>query len=166
MLLLAAKAGRGRGTAKSDSKILSLECPAERPAVKDRDRQDRDPLRLTRYYHSLLDAGTFEGRAALVRFLGGSRARATQSSIASESGSQSTNPRQTRTPASRVSAREARSEQAPTRHPRRVHGVSEAAFGELLPMLDNRFARSGHAHLSHIGPTNLAPSPFDVHRAS
>ena len=35
----------------------------------------RDPLRLARYYKSLLDTGKFESRAALARFLGVSRAR-------------------------------------------------------------------------------------------
>jgi hypothetical protein len=38
----------------------------------------RDPLRLTRYYQSLLDTGKFESRAALARFLGVRRARVTQ----------------------------------------------------------------------------------------
>ncbi len=38
----------------------------------------RDPLRLARYYQSLLDTGKFESRAALARFLGVSRARVTQ----------------------------------------------------------------------------------------
>jgi hypothetical protein len=38
----------------------------------------RDPLRLARYYQSLLDSGKFENRAALARFLGVSRARVTQ----------------------------------------------------------------------------------------
>lgn len=38
----------------------------------------RDPLRLARYYQSLLDSGKFESRAALARFLGVSRARVTQ----------------------------------------------------------------------------------------
>ena len=36
------------------------------------------PLRLARYYQSLLDTGKFESRAALARFLGVSRARVTQ----------------------------------------------------------------------------------------
>ena len=38
----------------------------------------RDPLRLARYYQSLLDSGKFESRAALARHLGVSRARVTQ----------------------------------------------------------------------------------------
>jgi len=38
----------------------------------------RDPLRLARYYQSLLESGKFESRAALARFLGVSRARVTQ----------------------------------------------------------------------------------------
>lgn len=38
----------------------------------------RDPLRLARYYQSLLDTGTFESRAALARYLGVSRANVTQ----------------------------------------------------------------------------------------
>jgi len=38
----------------------------------------RDPLRLARYYRSLLDSGKFESRAALARHLGVSRARVTQ----------------------------------------------------------------------------------------
>ena len=38
----------------------------------------RDPLRLARYYQSLLDTGKFESRAALARFLGVSRPRVTQ----------------------------------------------------------------------------------------
>ena len=41
-------------------------------------KPDRDPLRLARYYQSLLDTGKFESRAALARFLGVSRARVTQ----------------------------------------------------------------------------------------
>jgi hypothetical protein len=41
-------------------------------------KPDRDPLRLARYYKSLLDTGKFESRAALARFLGVSRARVTQ----------------------------------------------------------------------------------------
>lgn len=40
--------------------------------------QQRDPLRLARYYQSLLDSGKFESRAALARHLGVSRARVTQ----------------------------------------------------------------------------------------
>ena len=41
-------------------------------------KHGRDPLRLARYYQSLLDTGKFESRAALARFLGVSRARVTQ----------------------------------------------------------------------------------------
>jgi len=37
-----------------------------------------DPLRLARYYQSLLNSGKFESRAALARYLGVSRARVTQ----------------------------------------------------------------------------------------
>ena len=52
------------------------------PAIKkernDPGKPDRDPLRLARYYQSLLDTGKFETRAALARFLGVSRARVTQ----------------------------------------------------------------------------------------
>lgn len=40
--------------------------------------QKRDPLRLARYYQSLLDSGKFESRAALARHLEVSRARVTQ----------------------------------------------------------------------------------------
>ncbi len=38
----------------------------------------RDPLRLARYYQSLLDSGEFKTRADLARFLGVSRANVTQ----------------------------------------------------------------------------------------
>jgi hypothetical protein len=38
----------------------------------------RDPLKLARYYESLLGSGRFENRAALARYLGVSRARVTQ----------------------------------------------------------------------------------------
>jgi hypothetical protein len=48
--------------------------PEPRPAPKER----RDPLKLARYYQSLLDSGNFENRAALARYLGVSRARVTQ----------------------------------------------------------------------------------------
>jgi hypothetical protein len=41
-------------------------------------KRSRDPLKLARYYRSLLDAGKFENRAALARYLGVSRARVTQ----------------------------------------------------------------------------------------
>lgn len=46
--------------------------------LTDPGKPGRDPLRLARYYQSLLDAGKFESRAALARFLGVSRARVTQ----------------------------------------------------------------------------------------
>jgi hypothetical protein len=38
----------------------------------------RDPLKLARYYQTLLDSGKFESRAALARYLSVSRARVTQ----------------------------------------------------------------------------------------
>ena len=38
----------------------------------------RDPLRLAKYYQSLLDSGEFKTRADLARFLGVSRANVTQ----------------------------------------------------------------------------------------
>jgi hypothetical protein len=41
-------------------------------------RERRDPLKLARYYQSLLDTGKFESRAALARYLGVSRARVSQ----------------------------------------------------------------------------------------
>ena len=54
-------------------------------AVPDRPKPERkrrspgrDPLKLARYYQSLLDSGKLESRAALARFLGVSRARVTQ----------------------------------------------------------------------------------------
>ncbi|MFY9255837.1 MAG: helix-turn-helix domain-containing protein, partial [Fuerstiella sp.] len=46
--------------------------------AKSKPKPKRDPLRLARYYQSLLDTGTFESRAALARHLGVSRARVTQ----------------------------------------------------------------------------------------
>ena len=48
--------------------------PKTAPVAKER----RDPLKLARYYQSLLDSGSFENRAALARHLGVSRARVTQ----------------------------------------------------------------------------------------
>jgi hypothetical protein len=48
--------------------------PEPKPAPKER----RDPLKLARYYQSLLDTGKFESRAALARYVGVSRARVTQ----------------------------------------------------------------------------------------
>lgn len=41
-------------------------------------KQAPDPLRIARYYQSLLDSGKFESRAALARFFGVSQARVTQ----------------------------------------------------------------------------------------
>ncbi len=41
-------------------------------------KEKRDPLKLVRYFQSLLDSGQFENRAALARYLGVSRARVTQ----------------------------------------------------------------------------------------
>jgi hypothetical protein len=48
------------------------------PQVPPASREPRDPLKLARYYQSLLDSGQFENRAALARYLGVSRARVTQ----------------------------------------------------------------------------------------
>ncbi len=47
------------------------------PKVPVTPKEPRDPLKLARYYQSLLDSGQFENRAALVRYLGVSRARVT-----------------------------------------------------------------------------------------
>jgi hypothetical protein len=55
-------------TAASDAKREPKPGPKER----------RDPLKLARYYQSLMDSGKFESRAALARYLGVSRARVTQ----------------------------------------------------------------------------------------
>jgi hypothetical protein len=52
----------------TDAKLEAKPVPTER----------RDPLKLARYYQSLLDSGKFESRAALARYLGVSRARVTQ----------------------------------------------------------------------------------------
>jgi hypothetical protein len=41
-------------------------------------KEHRDPLKVARYYQSLMDSGKFESRAALARYLGVSRARMTQ----------------------------------------------------------------------------------------
>jgi hypothetical protein len=41
-------------------------------------KEPRDPLKLARYYRSLLDSRQFENRAALARYLGVIRARVTQ----------------------------------------------------------------------------------------
>jgi hypothetical protein len=51
---------------------------APEPKVFATPKEPRDPLKLARYYQSLLDSGQFESRAALARFLGVSRARVTQ----------------------------------------------------------------------------------------
>jgi hypothetical protein len=48
------------------------------PKVPPTAKEPRDPLKLARYYQSLLDSGKFESRAALARHLGVSRARVTQ----------------------------------------------------------------------------------------
>jgi hypothetical protein len=48
------------------------------PKVAATPKERRDPLKLAHYYRSLLDSGRFENRAALARYLGVSRARATQ----------------------------------------------------------------------------------------
>ena len=50
----------------------------EKPEPKPEPKERRDPLKLARYYQSLLDSGKFESRAALARYLGVSRARVTQ----------------------------------------------------------------------------------------
>ncbi len=52
--------------------------PAIKEELNDPGEPDRDPLRLARYYQSLLDTGKFESRASLARHLGISRARVTQ----------------------------------------------------------------------------------------
>jgi hypothetical protein len=49
-------------------------------------KKTSDPLKLARYYQSLLDSGKFENRAALARFLRVSRARVTQVSRRMEGG--------------------------------------------------------------------------------
>jgi hypothetical protein len=49
-----------------------------KPEPKLAPKERRDPLKLARYYQSLLDSGKFESRAALARYLGVSRARVTQ----------------------------------------------------------------------------------------
>ena len=41
-------------------------------------KEPRDPLKLARYYQSLLDSGRFENRAALARYRGVSWAKVTQ----------------------------------------------------------------------------------------
>jgi hypothetical protein len=52
--------------------------PSDQKAQIEPRSSGRDPLRIARYYQSLLDTGQFESRAALARFLGVSRARVTQ----------------------------------------------------------------------------------------
>ena len=52
--------------------------PSPRVSRLEPDKPGPDPLRLARYYQSLLDSGKFESRAALARFIGVSRARMTQ----------------------------------------------------------------------------------------
>jgi hypothetical protein len=49
-----------------------------KPNPKSAPKERRDPLNFARYYHSLMDSGKFENRAALARYLGVSRARVTQ----------------------------------------------------------------------------------------
>jgi hypothetical protein len=49
-----------------------------KPQPKTARKERRDPLKLARYYQSLMDSGKFECRAALARYLGVSRARVTQ----------------------------------------------------------------------------------------
>ena len=48
------------------------------PRVSATPKERSDPLKLARYYQSLLDSGKFESQAALARYLGVSRARVTQ----------------------------------------------------------------------------------------
>lgn len=50
--------------------------PEPKPVPNER----RDPLKLARYYESLLDSGKFESRAAVARYLGVSRAVRTHGS--------------------------------------------------------------------------------------
>ncbi len=52
--------------------------PTSKKEQNDPGKPSGDPLRLARYYQSLLDTGKFESRAALARFLHVSRARVTQ----------------------------------------------------------------------------------------
>jgi hypothetical protein len=49
-----------------------------KPEPKPAPKESRDPLKLARYYQSLMDSGKFESQAALARYLGVSRARVTQ----------------------------------------------------------------------------------------
>lgn len=48
-----------------------------KPEPKPAPKEPRDPLKLARYYQSLMDSGKFERRAALARYLGIRRARVT-----------------------------------------------------------------------------------------
>ena len=48
------------------------------PEPKPAPRERRDPLKLARYYQSLIDSGKLESRAALARYLGVRRPRVTQ----------------------------------------------------------------------------------------
>jgi hypothetical protein len=52
--------------------------PVSKQESNDPGKPGRDPLRLARYYRSLLETGKLESRAALARFLGVTRARVTQ----------------------------------------------------------------------------------------
>ena len=52
--------------------------PAIKKGRNDPGKAAQDPLRLARYYQSMLDTGKFESRAALARFLSVSRANITQ----------------------------------------------------------------------------------------
>lgn len=52
--------------------------PGTKPEPNPVPKERRDPLKLARYYQSLMDSGKFENRAALARYLGVSRARVTQ----------------------------------------------------------------------------------------
>lgn len=52
--------------------------PTNKKEQSDPGKPVRDPLRLARYYQSLLDTGKFESKAALARFLRVSRANVTQ----------------------------------------------------------------------------------------
>lgn len=49
-----------------------------KPKAEPVPKEHRDPLKLARYYQSLLDSGEFESRATLADYLGVSRARVTQ----------------------------------------------------------------------------------------
>ena len=53
--------------------VSAIPKPSKQPQ-----KQRRDPMRLARYYQSLLDSGEVKTRAELARFLGVSRARVTQ----------------------------------------------------------------------------------------